>query len=263
MPGELPVLPVYRHEVARPDQRQHELQLFLAAVPGHVDVLDPLVDDLGAAPGDVVHHPADGLLVARDLPRREHHDVVGLELDVAVVVDGDPRQRRLRLALRPGADADDVLRRGSCARRCRGSARPAGIRRYPSRCAISEFSMTPAADERDPAIELRREIDQDLHPVDARREHRDDDLARRALVKISSNPSMTSTLGAGEALADRRSCCRPAAPARPPTRAPRAGGTSTCSPSSGVWSILKSPVWITTPARRRRSRAPRSRACCA
>ena len=37
-----------------------------------------------------------------------------------------------------------------------------------------------AADERHLAIELRREIDEDLHPVDARREHRDDDLALRA-----------------------------------------------------------------------------------
>ena len=35
----------------------------------------------------------------------------GLELHVPVVVDRDPRQRRLRLALRPGADAEHVLRR--------------------------------------------------------------------------------------------------------------------------------------------------------
>ena len=53
----------------------------------------------------------------------------GAELDVTVVVDRDPRQRRLRLSLRAGADADDVLRRESCARRCRESARPAGMRR--------------------------------------------------------------------------------------------------------------------------------------
>ncbi len=34
-----------------------------------------------------------------------------------------------------------------------------------------------AADERHPAVELRRQVHEDLHPVDARREHRHDDLA--------------------------------------------------------------------------------------
>ena len=63
---QLAVLAVDRHEVARPDQRQHQLQLFLAAVAGDVDVLDALVDHVGAAAGDVVHHPADRLLVARE-----------------------------------------------------------------------------------------------------------------------------------------------------------------------------------------------------
>ena len=37
-----------------------------------------------------------------------------------------------------------------------------------------------AADERELAIELRGEVGENLHPVDARREHRDDDLALRA-----------------------------------------------------------------------------------
>ncbi len=38
----------------------------------------------------------------------------------------------------------------------------------------------PAADERHLPIELRREVHEDLHPVDARRERRHDDLALRA-----------------------------------------------------------------------------------
>ena len=63
---QLAVLAVDRHEVARPDQRQHQLQLFLAAVARDVDVLDALVDDVGAAPREVVHHAADRLLVARE-----------------------------------------------------------------------------------------------------------------------------------------------------------------------------------------------------
>ena len=93
-----------------------------------------------------------------------------------VIVDGDPRQRGLRLALRPGADADDVLRREAAdvavadlhAGRDPQVAEPLrGLR-------VVDHA---AADERDLPLELRREVDQDLHPVDARREHRDDDLA--------------------------------------------------------------------------------------
>ena len=42
MPGELPVFAVNRDEVARPHQRQHQFQLFLAAVPRDVHVLHRL-----------------------------------------------------------------------------------------------------------------------------------------------------------------------------------------------------------------------------
>ena len=42
--------------------------------------------------------------------RREHHRVVRPELDVPVVVDRDARQRRHRLALRAGRQAQHVLR---------------------------------------------------------------------------------------------------------------------------------------------------------
>ena len=117
VPGQLAVLPMYRHEVLRPDQGQDEFELFLAAVARHMDVLHAGGDDLGPPPGDVVHHPADRLLVAGDLPGREHDDVVRVQLDVPVVVDRDARQRRLRLPLRPRAQADDVLT-GSLRRRC-------------------------------------------------------------------------------------------------------------------------------------------------
>ena len=63
---------MYRHEVPRPDQGQHQLQLFLAAVAGHVDVFDAFVDDVGAAAGDVVHHPADGLSRCPGIARAEN-----------------------------------------------------------------------------------------------------------------------------------------------------------------------------------------------
>ena len=101
----------------------------------------------------------------------------GAELDVPVVVDGDPRQRRLRLALRPGADADDVLRRvaADVAVANLHAGRDPQVAEPLRDLRVVDHA---AADERDLAVELRREIDEDLHPVDARREHRDDDLAR-------------------------------------------------------------------------------------
>ncbi len=123
---QLAVLAVHRDEEARPHQRQHQLQLFFAAVSRHVHVLDPLVDHVGAAPREVVHHAADRLLVAGNRARREHDRVVGADLDVAVIVDRDARQRRHRLALRAGRQAQDVLRRVGADVASRESARRAG-----------------------------------------------------------------------------------------------------------------------------------------
>ncbi len=73
-----------------------------------MDVLHALIDDVRAAPRDVIHHAADMAFVARNRARAEHHRVVVLQLDVLVIVNRDPRQRRHRLALRSRGDADDV-----------------------------------------------------------------------------------------------------------------------------------------------------------
>ena len=120
---ELAVFAVNRHEVARLDERQHQLQLFLAAVAGHVHVFDAFVHDLRAAPRDVIHHAADRLFVSRDRAGREHDRVVGPELDEPVVVDRDAGERRHRLALRSGREAQHVLRRVVARRPSRESAR--------------------------------------------------------------------------------------------------------------------------------------------
>ena len=134
----------------------------------------PFVDHVGPPPGDVVHHPADCLFVARNLPRREHHHVVVLNLDVPVIVDGDPRQRGLRLSLRAGADDDDVLRREVAdvavanlhAGRDPQVAKPLGNLRVLDHAPSGKSHA---------AVELSRQIDDDLHPVEAGREHRHDD----------------------------------------------------------------------------------------
>ena len=168
----------------------------------------------------------------------------GSSLHVAVVVDRDPRQRRLRLALRPGADADDVLRRvvPDVAVANLHAGRDPQIAEPLRDLRVVDHA---APDERDAAIELRREIDQDLHPVDARREHRDDDLSVGAGEDLLEGVDDVD-LGAGEPLPiDVRAVGEQRQHAgRPELREPvKVDG----SPSSGVWSILKSPVWITTP----------------
>ena len=156
-----------------------------------MDVLDALVDDVGPALRDVVHHPADRLLVAGNLPRREHHDVVLVELRVPVVVDRDPRQRRLRLALRPGADDRRRPATGSRACRCRGSAppaEPAGIRAAArsasSRCTPRPTNATLRSNwsARSTRICIRYRLDENIATT----------IRPRALVKTSSKPSMTS-----------------------------------------------------------------------
>ena len=176
VPGKLAVLTVYRHEVARPDQGKHQFQLFLAAMSGNMDVFEAFVDQFGASFGDMVHHPADGLLVARNFTRREHDDVLRLQPDVAVVVDGNPGERRLGLPLGARAEAHDVLSRevADVAVLDLHAGRDPEIAQPLRDLGVVDH---PAADERHSAVELRREVDDDLHPIDARREGGDDDLA--------------------------------------------------------------------------------------
>ena len=194
---ELPVFAVHRDEEPRLHQRQHQLQLFLAAVPGHVHVLDALVDHLGAAAGQVVDHAADRPLVAGNRSRGQHHRVVGADLHVPVVVDRDARQGRHRLALRAGREAEDVLCR--IVADFRVADLDAG--RNPQVAEpLRDLGVAhhPAPDERDLAIELRREIHEDLHPVDAGREGGDDQLAGRAREDFLERVNHLA-LGSGEA----------------------------------------------------------------
>ena len=53
------------------------------------------------------------------------------------------------------------------------------MRRYPSRCAISRVPDHPAPDERDLAVELRRQVHEQLHAIDAGRKGRDHETAVR------------------------------------------------------------------------------------
>ena len=106
---QLSVFAVNGHEEARFHERQHQLELFLAAVAGDVDVFDPFVNYVGAASRQVIDDAADRLLVAGNRSRGEHHGVVRPHLHMAVIVNRNARQRRHRLALRAGRQAQHIL----------------------------------------------------------------------------------------------------------------------------------------------------------
>jgi hypothetical protein len=144
-----------------------------------VDVLDALVNHIRAAAREVVDDAADRLLVARNRARRQHDGVLGTDFDRAVVVDRDARQRRHRLALGSGGQAQHVLR-GVAADFRIANLDPGGNAQIAEPLRDLRVPKHPAADECDFPIELRRQIHEDLHAVDARRERRHDQLAADA-----------------------------------------------------------------------------------
>ena len=77
---------------------------------------------------------------------------------------------------------------------------PAGIAQVPEPLRDLGVLHDAAADEGDLALELRRQVDEHLHPVDARGERRDDELALRAREQLLERVD-DFDLGAGEAAA--------------------------------------------------------------
>ena len=93
------------------------------------------------------------------------------DLDVAVVVDGDPGQGGQRLALRAGAEAQHVL--GGVVAHVGVPDLEAGRHAQVAQPLRDlRVVLHAAADEGDPALELLGQVDQQLQPVDARRERR-------------------------------------------------------------------------------------------
>src|SRR5262249_6106878 len=79
------VLTVHGHEVARPGERQHLLQIVLARMAGDVDEGHVLPQDLRPPAQEGVDRTADHTLVARDHARGEDHQIARLGLDVLVL----------------------------------------------------------------------------------------------------------------------------------------------------------------------------------
>ena len=80
----------------------------------------------------MAHRACDRLLVSRNRARRQHDDVILPKSDMPVIVDRDARERRLRLALRSGREAQHLL--GGVVRYAESRIwMPAGTRRKPRR----------------------------------------------------------------------------------------------------------------------------------
>ena len=98
-----------RHEVARLRHREHELELLLARVPGHVHQgVGPVVH--GAADlGERVDDGLDALLVSGDGRRADDDGVVGRDGERLVLACGHAAKRAQGLALATGAQHDDLV----------------------------------------------------------------------------------------------------------------------------------------------------------
>ena len=81
---------MHGHEEFRPDEVDHQPQLFLAAMAADVDQagLAVVEDDVRLAAAEVVDDAVDALLVAGDDARAEQHGVAALDFGVLVVVHG-------------------------------------------------------------------------------------------------------------------------------------------------------------------------------
>src|ERR1017187_770914 len=112
--GKLAELAMDGYEKPRPHQVEDQLHLLGAGVPGDVQRrAHRPVEHVGSAAGHMVDHAENGLLVARNDARAEHHRVAPVHRDVLVVVHGHARQRRHRLALRAGDQHGHLVRRKS------------------------------------------------------------------------------------------------------------------------------------------------------
>ena len=179
VPEQVAILAVHRHEVSRPGEAQHQLEILLAGVTGDVDEGVVLVEDLGAATVERVDHAADGALVAGDDTGRDDDQVARGDLHVLVLAGRHQGQRGVRLALAAGGEdhllvrrqLDHRLQRLHQARRHAQVAEIGGDR---------DVLFHRASEQRHPATEALGQREHLLDAVDVRGERRQDDPARRA-----------------------------------------------------------------------------------
>src|ERR1700682_1670574 len=124
---EVAKLTVHRHEVLRPRERDHLLEILLARVAGHVDEGDVFPEHLRAALEEGVDRATDHALIAGDDARREDDQVARPDLDVLVLPRGAPPPGR-----GPRPDSGPAGAGGCARRRWRRESAPAPRRSDPA-----------------------------------------------------------------------------------------------------------------------------------
>ena len=225
VPEQVAILAVDGQEVARAREVQHELEVFLARVPGHVHERVVLVEHLGAEPVERVDDAAHRALVAGDHARGDDHEVAALDLDVLVLAGRHQGQRRVRLALAPRRE-DDLPLPGSVTSSSSGASTPSGICEEPSVDGHVHVALHAHAEQRHPPAVRGRQREHLLDPMDVRGERGEDDAARRRARSGARRAWPTSISERRVARRGRRWWSRSRAASTP------------CSPSSAKRSVV-------------------------
>ena len=164
--GELAELAVDGHEVARAHQVEDQLLLLRAGMAGDVQRrVHAAVHHVGAAARQVVDHAEDGLFVAGDDARAEHHRVALFHGDVLMVIHGHARQRRHGFALSAGNEDGHFVARQSHG--ILGAQQDAvGNIQQAERVRDLGHRHHASANHRHAAVEFPRQIEDQLDAVD-------------------------------------------------------------------------------------------------
>ena len=233
------VLAVDRQHVLRLQDVVAVEQLARGGVAGDVHLRVALVHDVGAELGEAVDHAVDGVLVAGDEARREDDGVALADLDLVVAVR-HAREHGHRLALRAGRHVDDLVV-GDVAGLLVVDEHALGHLEVAEVGGDGHVAHHAAAEERDAAaVGVRpRRAPAARGARGSRSSRRSRGAASAAMTSSSTGPMERSSgvkPGTSALVESTMNRSTPSSPSRANSR------RSVRRPSSGSWSILKSPV---------------------
>ncbi len=105
----MPILAVDGHEVTWLGEVEHQLLIFLTAVPRDMHMGKEMVVHIRPSAEKVVNGAVDQLLVAGDGVGGENHRIAAAQVDLSMFAPGHTHQRRSRLPLTAGAHDGDLF----------------------------------------------------------------------------------------------------------------------------------------------------------